>query len=61
MVTYHDCRIRGDNLGALVTILDNPPYGRNVDEARVTIDKLGIPKLSDSSLESNAANSRHSP
>lgn len=42
--TYHDLRIRGDNLGALVTILDNPPYGPNVEEAKVTIDKLGICK-----------------
>jgi hypothetical protein len=40
--TYHDLRIRGDNLGALVTILDNPPYGSNVEEAKVTIDKLEI-------------------
>ena len=41
--------IRGDNLGALVTILDNPPYGPNVEDAKVTIDKLGISKFSDSS------------
>ena len=33
---------RGDTVGALVTILDNPPYGPNVDEAKVTMDELGI-------------------
>lgn len=45
MVTYHDHRIRGDNSGALVTVLDNPPYGPDVEEAKVTIDKLGISSL----------------
>ncbi|KAF8494944.1 arp2/3 complex subunit [Russula emetica] len=25
---------KGDNLGALVTVLDNPPYGPNVEEAK---------------------------
>lgn len=35
---------RGDNLGALVTILDNAPYGSDVEDAKVTIDKLGISK-----------------
>jgi hypothetical protein len=43
-VTYHDHRTRGDNLGALVTVLDNAPYGSNVEDAKVTIDKLGISK-----------------
>ena len=44
-VAYRDYRIRGDNLGALVTILDNPPYGPSVEEAKVTIDELGISNL----------------
>jgi actin related protein 2/3 complex subunit 5 len=26
---------KGDTVGALVTILDNPPYGSNVDEAKI--------------------------
>jgi hypothetical protein len=56
--------VRGDILGALVTILDNPPYGPNVDEAKVTMAayKLGLSDLSLlSSLEFNAANSCHGP
>jgi hypothetical protein len=35
-------RIRGDTVGALVTILDNPPYGPNADEAKVITDELGM-------------------
>jgi hypothetical protein len=35
--THCDHRGRGDILGALVTILDNPPYGPNVEEAKVTV------------------------
>ena len=49
MVTYHGHRIRGDSLSALVTVLDNPPYGPNVEEAKVMIGKLGILDISDSS------------
>jgi len=37
--TYHDHRIRGDILGALVTILGNPPYGPSAEEAKVTINE----------------------
>jgi hypothetical protein len=39
---YRVHRIRGDTVGALVTILDNAPYGPNVDEAKVTTDELGM-------------------
>lgn len=35
-------RIRGDTVGALVNILDNPPYGPNVDEAKVIADEFGM-------------------
>ena len=47
-VTYHYHRIRGDNLGALVTILDSPPYGPNVEEAKVTIEIPRDIQISDS-------------
>ncbi len=39
---YRVHRIRGDTVGALVTILDNPPYGPSVEEAKVTMDEHGI-------------------
>ena len=62
--THCDHRGRGDILGALVTILDNPPYGPNVEEAKVTVTvhNSGLSDLSlFSFLEFNTANSRHCP
>lgn len=34
-ISVHLCCHRGDIVGALVTILENAPYGANVDEAKV--------------------------
>jgi hypothetical protein len=52
-------------VGALVTVLDNPPYGPNVEEAKVNDrstnlrDEISLTNVF--LLEFNAADSRHRP